>query len=220
MVIEPNVGEETRVTTATANHIHSDELNRIGSLENQNKRSHQTAPPLDTSNRFAALSSAEIVSESSVPTAANNGMDVEATLPAIKRTIVHGNMEFEILQPTSGQISDPEPAMIQHTPTNTLPSTTNEEEACDTDSLGSDWDYDGAPTYDHELRRSKQSPEKSANTPVTQKKLPTRAKKSSNAALPLRRSKSCSNFIYTPITKNRSPPAPSVGCRRQKAARA
>ena len=96
MAIESTVGEETRVTTATENHIHSDELKRIGSPENQNKRSHQTAPPLDTSNRFAELSSAEIVSESSVPIAANNGMDVEATLPAIKRTIEHGIMEFEI----------------------------------------------------------------------------------------------------------------------------
>ena len=30
--------------------------------------------------------------------------------------------------------------MIQHNLNNTLPSTTNEEDACDTDSLGSEWD--------------------------------------------------------------------------------
>ena len=137
--------------------------------------------------------------------AGNNHMEVEETLPVNNRTADQDNMDVEILQHTSRQISNNEPIKTGYNPSNRSPPTGNDTQDSDADSLGSDWDHDGAPTYDHELRRPKGRTEKGANNFVTQKEFPTKAKKRSKAPLPLRRSKSCCNFAYTPITKNKHP---------------
>ena len=118
-------------------------------------------------------------------------------------------MDVEILQHTSRQIPKHESTKKGNTTSNMTPCKANDNQDSDADSLGYDWDHDGAPTYDHELRRLNLSTEKGANVAVTQKELPTRAKKRNKASLPLRRSKSCWNFVYTRITKNKPPSVPS-----------
>ena len=145
-------------------------------------------------------------------------MDVEEPSPVTNRTADQDNMDVEILQHTSRHIPSHEPTKTGHNSRNTSPPTGNDTQDSDADSLGSDWDHDGAPTYDHELCRPKRSTEKGANNLVTQKELPTRAKKRSKASLPLRRSKPCCNFVYMSITKNK-PPSASSNSLRQKAAR-
>ena len=96
-------------------------------------------------------------------------MKVEEPLPVTNLTADQDNMDVEILQHTSRQISNNEPTKTGYNPSNRSPPTGNDIQDSDADSLGSDWDHDGAPTYDHELRRPKRSTEKVANTLVTQK---------------------------------------------------
>ena len=142
-------------------------------------------------------------------------MEVEEPLPVTNRTADQDNIDAKILQHISRQIPNHEPTKTVQNSSNTSSLTGNDTIDSDADSFGSDWDHDGAPTYDHELRRPKWSTEKEANNFVTQKELPTRAKNKITASLPLRRSKSCCNFVYTPITKNKHPSAPSNSCRQK-----
>ena len=210
MVIDSNTGEESSAHTPNANRSQQAGLKGIGqSPVPQKDIIHQNAITVEVSISFAVLSPAETDGEPLDTDAGNNHMEVEETLPVTNRTADHDNMDVEILQHTSRQISNNEPTKTGHNSSYRSPSTGNDTQDSDADSLGSDWDHDGAPTYDHELRRPKRSTEKGAKNLVTQKELPTKAKKRSKAPLPLRRSKSCCNFVYTPITKNKPPSAPS-----------
>ena len=219
MVIDSNAEEESSAPTPNATRSQPARLNGIGRFSARQKDTiHQNATTLEVSNSFAVLSPAETDGEPLDSDAGNNHMEVEEPLPVSNRTADQDNMDVEILQHTSRQISNNEPTKTGYNPSNRSPPTGNDTQDSDEDSLGSDWDHDGAPTYDHELRRPKRSTEKGANNFVTLKELPTKAKKRSKAPLPLRRSKSYCNFVYTPITKNKPPSAPS-NSRRQKAAR-
>ena len=216
--VDSNAGEESSATTPNENRSQPARLNGIGqSPVPQKDTIHQNAITVEVLNCFAVLSPAEADGEPLDTDAGNNHMEVEQTLPVTNRTADQDNMDFEILQHTSRQIPNNEPTKTGHNSSN-RPPTGNDTHDINADSLGSDWDHDGAPTCDHELRRPKRSTEKGSNKLVTQKELPTKAKKRSKASLPLRRSKSCCNFVYTLITKNKPPSAPS-NSRRQKAAR-
>ena len=207
MVIDSSAADKSRVTMPNANRVHP-------------------APTVEASNSFAVLSpdygesTAKLSSEDNdgepLPTiTGSNHMEVEE--PPQNISADQDNMDVEILQHTSRQIPEHEPITTDHTPSNTIPHTAIVNQNSDADSLGSDWDHDGAPTYDHELRRPKQSKEKGAKAAITQKELATKAKNINIASLPLRRSRSCCNFVYTPITKSKPSSAPSASC-RQKAA--
>ena len=188
MVIDSSAADESRVPTPNANRVHP-------------------APTVEASNSFAILSPEDNDGEPLPTITESNHMEVEE--PPQNISADQDNMDVEILQHTSRQIPEHEPTTKDHTRSNTIPHTANVNQDSDADSLGSDWDHDGAPTYDHELRRLNLSTEKGANVAVTQKELPTRAKKRNKASLPLRRSKSCWNFVYTRITKNKPPSVPS-----------
>ena len=219
MVIDFNAEEESSAPTRDA--TRSQLVGQKGidkSPARQKDTVHQNATTVDASNTFSVLSPAENDAEPLDTAAGNNHIEVEEPSPATNRTADQDNMDVEILQHTSRQIPNHEPTNTGHNSSNTSPPAGNETQDSDEDSLGSDWDHDGAPTYDHELRRPKRSTEKGANNFVTQKELPTKDKKRSTAPLPLQRSKSCCNFVFTPITKNKPPSAPS-NSRRQKAAR-
>lgn len=139
MVIDTNVAEESHVPTATADQIHSPGLNGLGkSPAHQNNRRNPNKPHLRDSNRFAALSSTENDRESLSPIAADNPMDVEEPLPVTNHAIEQDNMDVEIRQTTSAQISDLKSTMKNRTPNHTFPVGANDEQVCDTDSLGSE----------------------------------------------------------------------------------
>ena len=219
MDIDSNAEEESSAPTRNATRSQLVGKNGIDiSPDHQKDTIHQNATTVDASNTFAVLSPAENDAEPLDTATENNHMDVEEPSPVTNRTADQDNMDVEILQHTSRQIPNHKPTETGLNSRNTSPPAGNETQDSDEDSLGSDWDHDGATTYDHELRLPKRSTEKGANNLGTQKELPTRAKKRSKASLPLRRSKSCCNFVYTPITKNKPPSAPS-NSRRQKAAR-
>ena len=86
------------------------------------------------------------------------------------------NMDVEIHQHTARQIPEPETTTKDHNPSISIPDTANENKDSDADSLGSDWDHDGAHPYDHELRCPKRCKEKGAKAAITQKELATKAK--------------------------------------------
>ena len=219
MVIDSNDGEESSAPTPNANRSQPAGINGIGkSPVLQKDTIHQNAITVEVSNSIAVLSPAENDEDPFDTAAGNNHMEVEETLPVANCTANQGNMDVGVLQHTSRHISNHEPSKTGHNSSNTSPPMRNDTQDSDADSLGSDCDHDGAPTYDYELRHPKRSTEKGANNLVTQEGLPTKVKKRSKAPLPLRHSKSCCNFVYTPITKNKPPSAP-CNSRRQKAAR-
>ena len=217
MVIDSNAGEESCSPTPNANRSQPARLNRIGqSPARQKDTIHQNVTTVEVSSSFAVLSPPQTDGEPLDTDAANSHMEVEETLSVTNRTADQDNMDVEILQHTSRQISNNEPTKTGHNSSNRSPPTGNDTQDSDAERRF-DWDHDCAPTYDHELRRPKRSTEKGANNFVTQKELPTKAKKRSKAPLPLRHSKSCCNFVYTPITKNKPPSAlETVVARRQR----
>ena len=186
MVIDSNAGEESSASTPNANRSQLVGKNGIGKSPVRQKATiHQNATTVEVSNSFAVFSPTETDGEPLDTDDGNNHMEVEETLPVSNRTADQDNMNVEILQHTSRQISNNEPTRTGYNPSNRSPPTATDTQGSDADSLGSDWDHDGAPTYDHELRRPKWSSEKGANNLVTQKELPTRAKKR-EAKLPFR----------------------------------
>ena len=189
MVIDTNAVDEPRVPMPNANRVHP-------------------APTLEVSNSFAVLSPEDNDGEPLPTIMGSNHMEVEE--PPQNISADQENMDVEIHQNTARQIPEHEPTTKDHTPSNTIPHTANVNQDSDADSLGSDWD--------HELRRHKQSKEKGAKAALTQKELATKAKKINKAPFPLRRSRSCCNFVSTPITKSKPSSTPSAS-RRQKAAR-
>ena len=197
MLIDSNAVDESRVPTPNADRVHP-------------------APTVEASNSFAVLSTEDKDGEPLPTITGSNHMEVEE--PPQNISADQENMDVEIHQNTARQIPEHEPNTKDHTPSNTIPHRANVNHENDADSLGSDWEHNCAPTYDHELRRPKQSKEKGAKAAITQKELAKKAKKIHKAPLPLRRSRSCCNFVYTPLTKNTPSSAPSASL-RQKAAR-
>ena len=197
MVIASNAADDSRAPTRNANRI-------------------RLAPTVEASNSFAVLSPEDNDGEPLPTITGSNHMEVEE--PPQNISADQENMDVEVLQHTSRQIPEHEPTTKYHTPSNTTPHTANVNQGSDADSLGSDLGHNGAPTYDHKLRCPKRSKEKGAKAALTQKGLPTKSKKTNKAPLPLRRSRSCCNFVYTPITRSKPFSAPSAS-RCQKAVR-
>ena len=132
MVIDSNAVDEPRVPMPNANRVY-------------------LAPTVEASNSFTVLSPEDNDGELLPTITGSNHMEVEE--PPQNISADQENMDVEILQHTSRQIPEHEPTTKDHTASNTIPHTTNVNQDSDADSLGSDWDHDGAPTYDHELRR-------------------------------------------------------------------
>ena len=169
MVIDSNAGEESSAPIRNAIWSQPARLNGIGqSPACQKDTIHQDATTVEASNSFAVLSPAETDGEPLDTDAGNIHMEVEETLPVTNRTADQYNMDVEILQHSSRQISNNEPTKTGYNPSNRSPPTGNDTQDSDEDSLG-DWDHNGAPTYDHVHGRPKRSKEKRANNLVTYK---------------------------------------------------
>ena len=156
MVIDSNAGEESSAPTPNANRSQLVGQNGIDkSPARQKDTIHHNATTVDASNTFAVLSPAENDAEPLDTAAGNNHMEVEEPLPVTNRTADQDNIDAKILQHISRQIPNHEPTKTVQNSSNTSSLTGNDTIDSDADSFGSDWDHDGAPTYDHELRRPK-----------------------------------------------------------------